>query len=377
MKSKEDIRLAVKSKLSQLKESPDDIVWTNIEKHLRKKKKRRALIFWLIGGLIGLFMGVFWYASNFNSQNEIKTTNNKLNDTQTTNKSIITSDNDSDQKLIANEDKNSTSINENTTLTKLTSENFKDKIASNDSNALKEQIQNNKTKKSIQESLLLEESPSNKKEVTILTESNDEFTKEDKEKVSKDSIPSEKIKENKIKKTEKLKDSTKVEDKSRWSFTPHVLMSNYGALNTTTSDIQSFNYGLLASYRMTKSAYIRIGIRRLDLQQTINSESENRVQYLEFPLEIKYAPFDKKINPYFTGGLSYFVLQDSSPESLNSSYYKATLGFNIGLGVETRLIDNFYLNLETYFNYQLKPFISENETKSYTLSIQTGIEYRF
>jgi hypothetical protein len=225
--------------------------------------------------------------------------------------------------------------------------------------------------------LLLEECPSNKKEVTILTESNDEFTKEDKEKVSKDSIPSEKIKENKIKKTEKLKDSTKVEDKSRWSFTPHVLMSNYGALNTTTSDIQSFNYGLLASYRMTKSAYIRIGIRRLDLQQTINSESENRVQYLEFPLEIKYAPFDKKINPYFTGGLSYFVLQDSSPESLNSSYYKATLGFNIGLGVETRLIDNFYLNLETYFNYQLKPFISENETKSYTLSIQTGIEYRF
>lgn len=373
MNSKEDIGLVVKNILNQHKDSPDDIVWTNIEKRLRKKKKRRALIFWLIGGGIGLFMGLFWHTSNFNSQNNIKTNSIELNETQTINNSIVTSKSVSNKHLIATEDKNSSSRTKSETFTNINSEKIKNKTIRKDSQNSTQHI-HNKTKKSIKESLLLEEIPSNKKEVAILHETNNKFLKED---VSKDSIPSEKIKENRNKKTEKLKDTTKIEDQSRWSFTPHVLVSNYGALNATTSDIQSFNYGLLASYRMTKSAYARIGIRRLDLQQTINGDLENRVQYLEFPLEVKYAPFNKKINPYFTGGLSYFVLQNSNSESLNSTYYKATFGLNIGLGIETKLVNNFYLNLETYFNYQLKAFTGENEIQPYTLSTQIGIEYRF
>ena len=127
---------------------------------------------------------------------------------------------------------------------------------------------------------------------------------------------------------------------------------------------------------MTKSAYIRIGLRKLDLQQTIDSTA-NKLKYLEFPLEIKYAPFHKKINPYFTGGLSYSVLQDSNSNNLSNKDYRATMSLNIGLGVETKLFGNFFLNFEPNFNYQLKPFAKDNEIKPYIFSIQSGLEYRF
>jgi len=127
---------------------------------------------------------------------------------------------------------------------------------------------------------------------------------------------------------------------------------------------------------MTESTYIRIGVRKLELQQTID-DNTNELQYLEFPFEVKHAPFLKKVNPYFTGGLSYFVLQDSKIVNQNNSYNEAAFGINLGLGVETKVAKKLYFNIETNFNYQINPLENTNDIKPYILSLLTGLEYRF
>jgi len=373
MKANEDIGLAVKSKLSQLKERPDDIVWTNIEKQLKKKKRRRVLFFWLIGGLIGILTTTLWYTNSLDSQNNIKVTDSELNDLQRTTKSITTVNNNISKTTITDQENNNTSLThqeeESIKREMLT---FKNRSANNDSkNQIKETL--NHTKSAMDESFSSEPELLNKVNNTTLKYQLDDITKEE---VSKDSTNITETQDKNHPKKEKAKDSIDLDDSSRWSITPHLIGSNYGALNAGASDIFSLNYGIFASYRMTNFTYVRIGVRKLDLQQTINNEINN-VDYLEFPLEVKYAPFDNKLNPYFTGGISYFMLQNSNSNNLNSTIYKATFGINLGLGLETRLINRFYLNLESHFNYQLKPFTGPNEIQPYLFSIQTGIEYRF
>ena len=47
MDTKKDIGASIKHKLESFKDTPDDFVWANIEGQLKKKKKKRALLYWL------------------------------------------------------------------------------------------------------------------------------------------------------------------------------------------------------------------------------------------------------------------------------------------------------------------------------------------
>ncbi|MFP4845214.1 outer membrane beta-barrel protein [Winogradskyella sp. PE311] len=379
MEFKQDVGSAVKNKLNNLKDNPDDLVWTNIEAHLKKKKKRRGIIIWLFSGTLGLllilFLAMYPFSQtieNIEVNYESKPNKNYPTKTKTTITNKVLSD--SNFKKVTKTHKIAIYKASNYNNPYSSKSNKKKSINSSKNTEVSAYSINQKSgsgnisKSSTTNPTQIKASKSNNE--TGLIKSMEEDISE---------ISNEVVNDNDIKNAiliEEEKDKNLKDDISKWSVMPQIIGSNYGAFNATTTKEFTINYGILANYRMTKSTYLRIGVRKLDLQQTIGS-TINNLKYLEFPIEVKYAPFYRKINPYFTSGLSYFVLQEVNSNNLNTSDYRATISFNLGLGLETKLFNKFYINLEPNFNYQMKPFTVGNEIKPYILSIQTGLEYRF
>jgi hypothetical protein len=381
MEFKQDIGSAVKNKLDNLRDNPDDLVWTNIEAHLKKKKKRRGIIIWLFSGTLGLLLILFLAMHPFSQTIENIEVNYESKPTKnypTKTKTTITITNkvlsDSNSKKVTKIHKkaiNKTSNYNNLYISKSNQiksiNSSKNKEVSAYSINQKSGVGNISNSSTTNPTQVKASEPNNE---TGLIKSMEEDISE---------ISNEVVNDNEIKNAiliEEEKDKNLKDDTSKWSVMPQIIGSNYGAFNANTTKAFTINYGILANYRMTKSTYLRIGVRKLDLQQTIDS-TFNNLKYLEFPIEVKYAPFHRKINPYFTGGFSYFVLQEANSNNLNNSDYKATISFNIGLGIETKLFNKFYINLEPNFNYQMKPFTVGNAIKPYIFSVQTGLEYRF
>nr|WP_315969317.1 hypothetical protein [Psychroserpens burtonensis] len=101
------------------------------------------------------------------------------------------------------------------------------------------------------------------------------------------------------------------------------------------------------------------------------------MRYLEFPLEVKYFFRNKKLNPYITGGLSYFKYENSHSENSISLEYGDNVSLNFGLRLEHKLIDRLYINIESNFSYQIEPVTTTIDYTPYIFSISTGIDYRF
>ncbi|WP_298754925.1 porin family protein [uncultured Psychroserpens sp.] len=409
METKKDIGAALKSRLEPFKDSPDDLVWNTIEAKLKKKKKRRVLFLWFSGlgvALLFLMLGIvdpFHYFDK-NKTIEIETVdqypNNNSNTTKDHSSTISNTESLSNENthqldhpsVVENEEVDKT--NQNTVSTSPNQRkiqrpqhnlpNKQDNTLSHLNSQQDDNI-NDTSKKSIDNNISLSE---NNKTALLTSDSKRQILEERKRrrdsliaanKKVRDSIKMQRQSRSLVsEENTKEKDSSNLDDQSKWSITPQVTLSYYGALNTKTSDNFSVNYGVLASYRMTPKTYLRIGVRQLKLNQTIDSDgTERNVEYLEFPIEIKYRPRNNRINPYITGGLSYFKLQEDSNNSSNNFEYKATMGLNLGLGLETKLFNQIYFNLESNFNYQLKPFTQKNNIEPFIFSIHTGIEYRF
>lgn len=64
MENNKDIGKAIRDKLSDFDQSPDDKLWLKIEADLDKKKKRRILPFWLVFGAALLLSGIGWIYQN-------------------------------------------------------------------------------------------------------------------------------------------------------------------------------------------------------------------------------------------------------------------------------------------------------------------------
>jgi hypothetical protein len=416
METKKDIGAAIKHRLTAFKDSPDSIVWNTIEGELKKKKKRGALFLWFTGfGFATLILG-FWLISPNKSSVEKDNIDREINTVDAnktaTNKTkaapnIIRFDShpsiqtdpgthvieSSENRLIhknAVSDSNRTMIsersNKETDKQQLPNSNYNQNYSLKNepnstintaldvSNSSSDKTTSLKVQKADTTDLIIKSKQVNTRDLTMAKRESLAINKRIRDSIKKTRQSQNRFSEEKTEKT--TTDSITEDEQSKWSITPHTTLSYYGAFNNKTTDNFTLNYGVLASYRMTPNTYIRIGVRQLNLQQTIENET-HKLEYLEFPLEIKHSPFHKKINPYFTGGFSYFFLQNTNINNLNTTDYSATLSINIGLGVATKIFKKMYFNLEPKFNYQLKPFTNENAVKPYILSIQTGIEYRF
>ncbi|MEM5564006.1 outer membrane beta-barrel protein [Psychroserpens sp. AS72] len=445
MKTNQDIGSAFKKKLEDLHNSPDDFVWDDIEKKL--KKKRRRLLFWYFTFGLGILIVSLFIFNPFNSLNEsqhhnlntqeqplelveqeteIKTSANAnfkvennedaniISDTNSTSNSNLEHNNSNQQTHTNSSTKNqSSTTNVSATINSKTQDNVSKQYNSNSKNALqnrvtseKQQLDNvvvNKNKidtisqpsmvsitetkasnslngsiSNNQTALKSSQSTTPTRDKNALAESSIERAKDSLLNIDNEvlaiSEDKEKIEEA-LEKDEKVKDSLP-ERKVRWSINPQLIQSNYGAFKTKTTDNTSTNYGILLGVRMTKNTFLRFGVKKLDLMQTVD-DVPNSVSFLEIPLEVKYFFRDKNFNPYLTGGISYFMFESSSSDNPVNLEYGDHFSLNLGLGLEHKLFDRFYINLESNFNYQIKPITSNINYTPYIFSIGTGIDYRF
>ncbi|QLE01158.1 outer membrane beta-barrel protein [Galbibacter sp. BG1] len=110
--------------------------------------------------------------------------------------------------------------------------------------------------------------------------------------------------------------------------------------------------------------------------------------YLEVPMELKYRLIDRKLGLNVIGGFSSLFLTDNEvsleTNNLSNEVGEANnlndLSFstNIGLGLDYQLSNQFLLNLEPMFKYQLNTFSREDGGFSpYILGVYTGISFKF
>ncbi|WP_424492857.1 hypothetical protein [Salinimicrobium sp. GXAS 041] len=113
-----------------------------------------------------------------------------------------------------------------------------------------------------------------------------------------------------------------------------------------------------------------------------------RLGYLEVPVELEYKLINKKIELNVIGGASTMFL-DENMISVNSGPLSTDLGeannlnnisfsTNIGLGVDYNLNRKFKLNVEPMFKYQLNTFSSSSGGyQPYYLGVYSGFSYKF
>jgi hypothetical protein len=56
---------------------------------------------------------------------------------------------------------------------------------------------------------------------------------------------------------------------------------------------------------------------------------------------------------------------------------KSTLSLNFGMGFQTHIYKNFYLNVEPIFKYHFQPYSKAIGFNPFTISLTGGMEYKF
>ncbi len=113
-----------------------------------------------------------------------------------------------------------------------------------------------------------------------------------------------------------------------------------------------------------------------------------KLGFIEVPLEIEYVLVDKKFGVNIIGGGSTLFLDDNMI-SLNSSDFSTDLGeannlntisfsTNIGVGIDYKISPQFELNLEPIFKYQLNTFSkTTGNVNPYYFGVYSGFSFKF
>lgn len=141
--------------------------------------------------------------------------------------------------------------------------------------------------------------------------------------------------------------------------------------------------------RSFSNIYASTQFDRASLATPTSGYLNQRMGFIEVPVEIEYAIIDKKFGLNIIGGGSTLFLDENSI-SLNSSNFSTILGeannlnsvsftTNIGLGLDYNLSPQFQLNLEPIFKYQVNTFnsISTRSLNPYYFGIYTGFSFKF
>jgi hypothetical protein len=113
-----------------------------------------------------------------------------------------------------------------------------------------------------------------------------------------------------------------------------------------------------------------------------------KMGYLEIPLEMSYQLVDKKFGLQIISGFSSLILNQNSV-AVQSNGQVITIGEatnlndihfsgNVGFGVRYRFLKSFNANLNPMFKYQFNTFSNDSGNfKPYLFGLYTGISYTF
>ena len=123
-------------------------------------------------------------------------------------------------------------------------------------------------------------------------------------------------------------------------------------------------------------------------EKQIEGKLNQRMSYIEVPVELKYAVLDKKLGVNVIGGVSTLLLTENSisvdsPElfaELGEATNINTVSFstNIGLGIDYKISEKLEFNVEPMLKYQLNTFSGNTGNfKPYSVGVYTGVSFKF
>lgn len=406
MSEKKDIGTALRSKMDGYTTKPRVNLWPGIEAKLKRKKKRgflRIILIGFISAFIAIFL-IYELGYNSSSTDPIDSEINSLTDDQTENEKSKDSIDSSTNKEPKSSDynRNDTSNDHSRELPKLTLEG-----SSSTKNTQEEDTDSKSSKKNRGDKRNADRSDLKQNDLNSKGGKNDlSIDLSVTGKSSKDKTPNEsnllpvdlkRLGELKLKldsiqlyKGKNLQDSLSSEEEEKefnWSLFPYVSLDHYNAFGRTTTEQNSFNYGIYLSYYSTKRLLLRSGFKPLNLQYNFqNNERQQQVKYSEIPMEARYFITNKsRFKSSFIVGGSYLFLQSATlidftnniSRDNRDSFNRNIFSLNAGLGLHYDLSKRWRVNLEYIFEYHPTPFTRSQEYSPYNSSLSFGIEYRF
>jgi len=121
---------------------------------------------------------------------------------------------------------------------------------------------------------------------------------------------------------------------------------------------------------------------------TFESYLNQKMGYIEVPLELSYAVLDKKFGIDIIGGVSTLFLNENEIQVISSGYTtnlgeannlnKTHFSTNIGLGLRYRFFSAFEANFNPMFKYQMDTFSrNDGNFKPYFFGLYTGLSFKF
>ncbi len=119
-----------------------------------------------------------------------------------------------------------------------------------------------------------------------------------------------------------------------------------------------------------------------------NPEINQRINYFEVPLEVRYAILDSRFGINMIGGFSTLFL-GSNEISVSDGSFRSTLGeannlnsvsfaTNIGFGFDYKISRSLRFNVEPIFKYQLNPYTDPSVNfRPYYLGVYSGLSFKF
>lgn len=192
------------------------------------------------------------------------------------------------------------------------------------------------------------------------------------------------------------------------------------AHNPSTGEI-SMAYGLQVGLQLSDKIKLRTGVNKVDLgyntqevsfssalnatamggsgslstvaepaivlSNSVSGNLNQRMGFIEIPLEFEYALSSKKFGMNLIAGGSTLFLNENMV-SLNSSQISTNLGkarninsvsysANVGLGLNYRISSKFQWHLEPVFKYQLNTFKNTKDVNPYFLGLYSGLNFKF
>ena len=371
------------------------------------------------------------------SENKVKTNTNQKNSSVNKNRSIAT--NRSQEKLASVSKKSSKSSKTNS------------KFASNNDAVTIENVDKNK-KESVENKSIVNEVKNNAITNTTFEDKKlvlNPIVKTDIQTIKKiDSTKIAIVEPNALEELNNEKEKKTITEPklNRWQVSSNVAPIYFSSLssgsplddrlknNEKKYSANNQSYGIGASYALSKKLRVRTGVNLLNVDyntngityyqtESFNSKLSNlnvnsagssiiienlsnvdtpfnktiqkaegslnqKLGYIEMPLEITYKVLDKKFGIDFIGGMSTMVLNKNEiylqsstlnlkigeANNLNSVHFSG----NLGLGFKYALLKHFEARLEPVFKYQINTFSNDSgDFKPYVFGVYSGINFTF
>lgn len=183
--------------------------------------------------------------------------------------------------------------------------------------------------------------------------------------------------------TKKLKIRTGI-NKVSWSYRTNDIFINAGleAKMLPNVTVRNENQYLNLSNSASKT-------NKADFTtDTFESYLNQKMGYIEVPVELSYAVLDKKFGIDIIGGLSTLFLNENEIQIVSSGFTtnfgeannlnKTHFSTNIGLGLRYRFFKAFEANFNPMFKYQMDTFSKDNGNfKPYYFGLYTGLSFKF